>query len=299
MGYRLEDFCDEVSEGTDGRVDITPYYSSVIGSWEIMTEMLIRNDIQVVFDAVNSTYDPRLAVAYYMPFLVKDYDEYWQLYGPGGLIRDLYSEIAEPLGIVQFGAAPRGMGGITTTEVPPSPGDPDVTKNMKIRIMGLKECRLTYERLGYMTTAISYSEVYSALQTGIVEGQMGGGAFQATLFKDVQGCYIQYNDYCESYWFSMNKESYDSLTPEDQKVIRDAAERQCLTQFNYVREMDEKCLQELRDFGLEVILLSPEEIEACAAAIREDVWPELELMIGTVIMYKIYDELGIEHPLGI
>ncbi|MBE9513459.1 MAG: TRAP transporter substrate-binding protein DctP [Chloroflexi bacterium] len=295
LGERLTAFCDEVKKETEGRVDITPYFSSTLGSWEIMGDMLMRNDVQLVYDAVNSAYDPRLAAAYYMPYLVSNYEEYWQLYGPGGLVRTLYSEIAEPLGIVQFGAVARGMSGLTTTEVPPSPGDPDVPKNMKIRVMGLKECRLTFERLGYLTTAISYDEVYSALQTGIVEGQMGGGAIQAWQFRDVQKCYIQYNDFCESLWFQMNKQSVDSLTGHDRQVIAGAADHHSREQFEYVQQMDEEYLEKLQGYGLEIIMLTQEELDACATAIRQDVWPELESMIGTVIMYQLYDALGIEY----
>jgi hypothetical protein len=63
--------------------------------------------------------------------------------------------------------------------MPPAPGDPNVPKNMKVRVMPLAACSMTYEALGYIATPIPYAEVYSGIQTGIVDGQQGGPPFQA------------------------------------------------------------------------------------------------------------------------
>jgi len=291
----LKAVCDEVREKTNGNFDITPYFGGVLGDWSAMNEMVIRGDMEMIFDPIDSAFDPRLCISYYFPYLVRNYEEHKTFFKQGGVLFNITNEILEPLGIQTLGAWPRGISGVSLREVPPEPGNPDVQKNMKVRVMPLKQCRLTYERLGYMCTAIPYGEVYSSIQTGIVDGQMGGGYMQATLFKDVQGCYISYNDYVEPLWFTVNNDAYNELPQGYKDILVDACQRQCTTYYDIIKQDDAKFREELEDYGLTVIELTPEELDACATAIRKDVWPELEDMVGRNIIYRLYDELGIAH----
>lgn len=282
-------------ERTDGRVDITPYLGGVLGSWDMLNEMLIRGDLEVMFEALDDSFDPRIAIGYYFPYLYKGYDEAERMWSPGGLVYTILNEITTGLGYRTLGAFAAGISGLTIKDRPPEPGNPDVPKNMKIRVMALTACRLTYERLGYMTAAIPFGEVYTSIQTGIVDGQMGGGPMQSTMFKDIQGYYIHYQDYIEPIWYSVNLDAFNSLTAEDQQIIIEVAQEEQKLQFENATAMDERYMQEFRDYGNEVILLTSEELDKCAAVVRTDVWPELTPLVGKALIYRIYDELGIPH----
>ena len=291
---RAKAFAKEVKEKTNGRIDITVYSGGVLGDWTENTEMVMRGAIEMALAPVAPTYDPRLNIAYYLPYVAETYEKAKKTYTRDGFLFKMVVELFAPLNVQGLGVFPVGASGCTLRDVPPSPGDPDVPKKQKIRVMPLKLCELTYKRLGYIPTAIPYAEAYSAIQTGVADGEMGGPPFQGYQFRDIQKCWIQYNDYFETWWFILHKKLWDELSPEDQKIIIAAIDRQVAGRWDYVMQEDEQYRKEMEKAGLKVIMLSEEELAKCAAAIRKDVWPEMEAMVGKAIMDKIYEAVGIK-----
>jgi len=289
-------FTDLVRERTEGRVDITPYTDAVLGGWDLINEMIIRGDIEMMFEALDDSFDPRIAVGYYIPFVYHDYDAAAEFWKPGGLVYNILNDVVNGLNYRVLGAWTAGISGLSLREVPPSPFDPDVPKNIKIRTMALTACRLTFERLGYLVTAMPFGEVYTAMQTGIIDGQQGGGTMQAYIFRDLNSVWIHYKDYIEPIWFSVNNDAWASLTEEDQQIITDVAQQIQNEQFEYARSMDEKYMKMLEDYGWTIIVPTDEEWQHMADVIRKDVWPELAPQIGKAIIYQLYDALGLERP---
>ena len=284
---------DKVRERTDGRVDITIYGDAILGAWDLTNESVIRGDLEMMGEALDDSWDPRIAIGYYMPFIYIDYAAQRELCQPGGIVYNLLNSVSAGLNYRVLGYFSAGVGGTSLTKVPPSPFDPDVPKGMKTRVMALTACRLTYERMGYMVAAIPFGEVYTAIQTGIVEGQQGGGPMQAWMFKDVNSVWLHYKDYIEPIWWSVNEDAWQSLHPIDQEILIGAVQEEQDTQVAYVEEMDEKYMQMLRDYGWTVLIPTDAEWDNIAAAIREDVWPELVPLIGKDMLYQLCDHLGV------
>ena len=292
-GPRVEAFADEVREKTEGRIDITVYHGGVLGDWILANEMTMRGAVELCLTPVAPTYDPRLNIAYYTPYLFTSIEEAKAGYAKGGWIYEMVGGLLAGVNIKGLSPLPIGMSGCTLREVPPSPADPDVPKNMKIRVMGLVPCELTFKRLGYIPVGIPYAEAYIAIDTGIVDGEMGGPPFQGTEFMDIQGCWIQYSEYVETWWFMVTLDLFNSLTPEDQKVMIDAADRQASEYWLVVEADDEKYRQEMADYGLEVIVFTQAELEHIADVMRADVWPELEPLVGKAVMDICREAVGI------
>jgi TRAP-type C4-dicarboxylate transport system substrate-binding protein len=292
-GPRIEAFAEEVWEKTEGRIGITVYHGSVLGDWILANEMTMRGSVEMCVVPIAPTYDPRLNIAYYTPYLFTSVEEAKAGYAPGGWINNMVGGLLEGVNIKGLAAMPIGLSGITLREVPPSPFDPDVPKNMKIRVMGLVPCELTFERLGYIPVGIPYAEAYIAIDTGVVDGEMGGPPFQGTEFMDIQGCWIQYSEYVETWWFMLNLDIFNSLTPADQKVVLDAANRQVSEYWPIVEADDEKYRQEMADYGLEILVPTQAEFEHIADVIRTDVWPELEELVGKAVVDTMREAVGI------
>ncbi len=284
FGRAAEAFADEVRKKTNGRIDIKVYHAGALGDWVLSNELVMRGDVEMDLNPIAPTYDPRLNIAYYTPYLFKNIKEAKAGYAKGGWINVMVDNLLAGVNIKGLSVFPVGMAGCTLRKVPPSPGDPDVPKGMKIRVMPLKVCELTYKRLGYIPVAIPYAEAYTAIETGIADGQMGGPPFQGHEFRDIQGVWIQYNDYVETHWFKMNRKLFNALSKEDQKVLIEAAEKQAAAYWLKVEADDELYRKKMAERGLKIIMLTDEELEKCARAIRTDVWPELDKIVGKAVM---------------
>ena len=96
-------------------------------------------------------------------------------------------------------------------------------KGLKIRGAGsnlLMEC---YKRWGADATNMNWSETYTALQQNTVEGQENPlPAIDAASVQEVQKYCSMWNANYDCLFFCINQELYDSLTPEQQKVVDEA-----------------------------------------------------------------------------
>jgi len=290
-------FGDLVTERTEGRVTVTSYADGVLGGWDAIQEMVIRGDVEMMFEALDDAFDPRIAIGYYIPYVFIDYEAAQRLWAPGGYVYEtLNNRVMIPLGYRALGAWCAGISGITTSEVPPEPFNPDVAKDMKIRVMALTACQLMAERLGYMVVGMPFAEVYTSIQTGIVDGQQGGGSMQAWIFKDIQSCYMHTKDYIEPIWYVVNNDAWASLTEEDQQIITDLAQEMQNEQATYAETMDQKYMGMMRDYGMTVLEPTDAEWENIQKVMFEDVWPELTSIIGSNLIDGLYDALGVPRP---
>src|SRR3546814_6084622 len=111
-------------------------------------------------------------------------------------ISDWSSDILDRQDTGLLGVYGAGMGGAGVTKAVPSPRDPNVQRNMKLRIWpGGETHRVLMERFGFSTAPLPWAELYTGMQTGIVDGVIGGTAEnQYESFKDVTKMWIQYNE---------------------------------------------------------------------------------------------------------
>ena len=287
-------FAEQVFERTKGQVKINIFPANQLGDWTETFELISRGVVEMGFQIANAQYDPRLNFAYYMPFVVNDIEEAKQAYASGGWAFGLIKGLWLDHGIQPLAVYPIGMAGVSLRSMPPSPGDPNVPKNMKVRVMPLAACSMTYGVLGYISTPIPYAEVYSGIQTGIVDGQMGGPPFQAWSFRDVNKVWIQYNDFFESWWFAINMDLWNKLSKEDQEVMLKAAQEESAIQWARAEEADEEYRQKLvKEYGWEIVILTQEQLDAVAGHVRKVVWPKMEEIVGKDLMDRIYKESGI------
>ncbi|MDZ7811262.1 MAG: hypothetical protein U5L11_16025 [Arhodomonas sp.] len=64
-------------------------------------------------------------------------------------------------------------------------------KGIKVRVPGIKSFQLTGEALGYIPSPIPFSEAFTAIQTGVVDGVIGSGA---------EGYYQSFRDVTKAYY---------------------------------------------------------------------------------------------------
>lgn len=289
---RAKAFAEEVKKRTDGRIEITVYSGGVLCDWVECYERVMRGDYEITLTPIAPTYDPRLNIAYYMPYLFTTTEEAKAAYKKDGWVYKMVDNLLIQQGIKGLAIFPAGWAGITAREEPKGWREMESNK-MKVRVMPLKACELTWERLGYIAATIPYSEVFSAIERGVADGQMGGPAFQGYQFRDIQKVWIQYNDYLEPWWFYMNLDLWNKLTKQDQTVLLEAAERQVNGRWDHFLKEDEEYRKKMEEFGMKILVPSDKELKVFAEAIRKDVWPKLDNYMGKALVDICRKQVGI------
>jgi tripartite ATP-independent transporter DctP family solute receptor len=98
-------------------------------------------------------------------------------------------------------------------------------KGLKVRTMGLETHKTMMNALGADPAAIAWSEVYTALQTGVADGQMNPIPIIAFAnFEEVQKYLTLSGHLFTPYVWVINQDFYKSLTPQEQNVVDYAAQ---------------------------------------------------------------------------
>jgi tripartite ATP-independent transporter DctP family solute receptor len=97
---------------------------------------------------------------------------------------------------------------------------PEDMKGLKIRTMGLDTHKAIVSALGAQPAAIAWTEVYTALQTGVADGQMNPiPIISFAKFNEVQKYLTLSGHLFAPYVWVMNMEFYNSLSPAEKAVI--------------------------------------------------------------------------------
>jgi TRAP-type C4-dicarboxylate transport system substrate-binding protein len=286
-----EELIDLLAERSDGRIKIEYYGNCQLGDWtEIFENVMVGTCDMGCTPAVDS-YDPRLGIDW-APYRFLTWDQAREAYEPGGWIFTILEDIYESNNIKFLGYGFRGFTGVSLNECPSVlPPEPC---GIKIRTVPISSWKKAWETMGYLPVAIPYAEVYTSIQTGVVEGQAGGGSEQMYLLVgDIQGCWIQTNDWMDNQPIGMNLDLWNSIAPQDQELILDTIEEVLWEPggFNDQQQELEAVWRDkaLADYGIESIILDEAQLAKCAKAVREAVWPDMEAAIGSVVYDKMLE----------
>ena len=139
---------------------------------------------------------------------------------------------------------------------------------IRIRTMTLPSHQKIVQALGAEAYPLSWGEVYSGLQTGVIDGQMNPvPIISFANFAEVQKHMTLTNHLFSPYTFMINKAFYDDLTEAEQNTLHTAAES-CVTAsrgLSRIIEASDRGLAGLMD-KIEVTALSAEQRAAMAGA---------------------------------
>ena len=294
-GQAAQAFADEVEARSDGRINITVYPSSQLGDWTETHPQLMQGAIDIGLQPLSTNFDRRLAIAWF-PYIAPTYDEAKAAYIRGGFASDIVDELIQKQGLSLLGVFADGMGGAGFTKDVSNPAVPGEDKQLRIRVWpGGTTHRVLMEKMGYQVATLPWAELYTGMQTGVVDGQIGGSPEMAySNFKDITKTWVQYNDHLELAWFVMNTQRLESLPEADQKLLRDVAQEISSKRFDEVQAADERQLEALEAAGAKIVRLSPEQLQQMASFTREQVWPEIDEELGDEVMDKLRKGLQLD-----
>lgn len=284
-------FAAAVAAATDNRVTIAVFPASALGDYTTVQERISVGAVDMAVQPAATAADRRMQISSF-PYLAATWEEARGVYGPGGPVREVMAELFTAQDIAMLAAYPVYFGGIALNREAISPGSTD-PKGIKVRVPAIKSFQLTGEALGYIPSPIPFSEAFTAVQTGVVDGVIGSGAegYYAS-FRDVTRTYIPANTHFEVWYMVISNESLAGLSDADQAALRAEAERFETTRWG-VAEADQAANeQKLAALGTTIVALSEDELAAMAAKVRAEVWPEVLADVGAEWGQSILDSLA-------
>ena len=268
-----------VKERTNGRVEITTFPNEQLssGNQQKGIEQVAAGVTGASLHStiIYSVIEPKLAVVS-MPWIMPNNAAVDKAMkgAPGEKVKDLIrAKGIEPLA---FGE--NGFRHWTNSKRPLA--TPDDMKGLKIRVPGMKMYISLFKAMGADPTSMSFSEVFTALQQGTVDGQENPiSVIYTTKLNEVQKYMTICNYSYDPIVLGVNKKLWDSIDKDTQAIMKKAAEEAMALNIKLTREDEAKQLDEMKKKGLQVNVLTPEQIKVFQASVTS-VYKEQESVIG-------------------
>jgi C4-dicarboxylate-binding protein DctP len=289
-GKAAEKFKALAEERTHGRVRVELYPNSQLYKDKEELEALQLGAVQMLAPSL-SKFAPlgiKEFEAFDLPYIFPSTEALRHMTdGPVG--RDLLKKL-EPKGILGLAYWDNGFSIITSNKPIRKLED---LKGVKIRIQSSKVLEATYRHIGALPQIMAFSEVYQALQTGVVDAVETTPSNSYTQkFYEVQK-YLTVSDHTYiGYAVVVNKKFWEGL-PADIRAALESAMKDATVYCNEIAEKEnEEALAKIKASGnIELIVLSDQE----KAEWRKDLLPvheEMASRIGKDLIQAIYKETG-------
>ena len=154
----------------------------------------------------------------------------------------------------------------------------------------------TFKALGANALPMPFPEVYTALETGTVDGQENPLAtLIASKFYEVQKHTVISNHIYSVWALLISKKFWDKLSPDEQKLITEAANEATAFERKTIRAFDATALEEIKAKGIQVTTLPDEEI-AKLREITKPVSAKYTQEFGQAGANEMMAELGRSAP---
>lgn len=272
-----------IDEGTEGRYELKVFPSNQLGDYVQVYEEIMRGSIDLAQITIPSQFDKRLELNFF-PYLAETFADLEKRFSQDGYVYKTLDKVHAELGVKLLGFSVEGMAGVGSTKEIMSPADWTVAKGVLLRCAPIDAIKEGLMAMGFQTMSLPYAELYTALQTGIVDAfECGPIGLTYLTFRDVTKYYYQYNNYVECNQWIMNKKLFDGMTEQDQNLIVDAVANYQQQSINEAEASEIDFAAKVTESGIKVVAFSDEEMHKIANHVRETVWPKLKDQVGDQI----------------
>ncbi|MBF9197296.1 TRAP transporter substrate-binding protein [Microvirga terrestris] len=217
MNLRAKEAADRIKQETGGRVEIQIFPNNQLGSDTDMLSQVRSGGVEffTLSPLILSTLVPNASISG-IGFAFPNYDSVWKAMD-GDLGAYVRGQIAKANLVVMDKIWDNGFRQTTSSNKPIQ--TPDDLKGFKIRVPVSPLWTSMFTAFGSAPASINFAEVYTALQTKVVDGQENPLAIISTakLFE-VQKFVSMTNHMWDGFWFLANRRAWERL-PEDLRPI--------------------------------------------------------------------------------
>lgn len=265
----LEKLNDEVKRRTNGQIEIQIFPQAQLGNERDLAEgvQLGTVDLIAISNAMVTNFVPE-AVIFDLPYLFQDQDHALRAWlSPAG--QRIAGQIEKKLGkiLAYYGGGTRNV----YNKARPIT-KPEDLRGLKIRVIPNKIYIGTLNAMGALATPLPFSEVYSALQQGVIDGGENDptGHFGMKHYEPAK-YYSLTMHFVQSAHAFLNWDRWNRLTPEQQKIVAEAGQISQAAARDYERAKYEESLGDLRRAGVQI-----NDVDRAVFAERtKSVWQEV------------------------
>ena len=240
-------FAEIVKAKTNGQVEVTVSPSGQLGTDPALITAVRSGAVDITANSQGAFANvvPEYA-AFGMPFLFADSPSAWKVMdGPVG--KELADKTAEK-GMVVLGYWDNGIRHMSNSKRPLN--TPEDMKGLKMRTPHDAVTVDIMNAVGAQAQQIAFTELYVALQQGVVDGQENPlvNIRSAKLYEVNKFISLTGHKY-EMTPFVMNKRSFDGLSETNKKAVMEAAAEATKLQRNLAQDADNKLEAELKSLG--------------------------------------------------
>ena len=218
MNIRAKEMADAIRTETNGRVDIQIFPNNQLGSDTDVLSQLRSGGVEffTLSGLILSTLVPASSISG-VGFAFSDYASVWKAMD-GDLGAYIRQQIAKANLVAMDKIWDNGFRQITSSSRPIA--TPQDLKGLKIRVPVSPLWTSMFKALDAAPTSINFAEVYSALQTKIVDGQENPLAIIATakLYEVQKYCSLS-NHMWDGFWFLANRRAWEKLPADLQTIV--------------------------------------------------------------------------------
>lgn len=267
----MVEFANEVKEKTNGKIEVLIFPNGQLGGEREITELMQAGAIDII--KTNAGPMESFAQEYSvlsLPYLFRDIHHN---------LRVLKSDIGES---ILNATVDRGFIGLTfynsgTRNMYTKKPVKTVTdlKGMKIRVQTSKTMVKMTELLGGSPSPLSFGEIYTALQQGVVDGAENNLISYAESKHYEVAPYFTFDEHSISPdVLIMNTKTWNKLTDDEKKIVKEAA----LNSFDYQNkiwfEAEDKLVDILKEQGVQFFTVNKDEFVQRVQPLYEEIMKE-------------------------
>ncbi len=292
---RFKQLAEERSKGLPGgplRIELYP--NSVLYKDKEELEALQLGAVQMLAPSL-SKFGPlglRQFEVFDLPYIFPD-DAAFQRVTHGAIGQELFG-LLEPRNIKGLAYWSGGFHVISANKPLRTPAD---VKGLKMRIPSSKVLDANERALGALPQVMAFSEVYQALQTGVVDGTENIlSSYTSQKYLEVQKFITLTYHTHTGYAVIMNKSFWNALPPDLQAVVSSSIKDATDYEQMLVVQENNDALAKIRASGnVQVIDLTDTQ----RAEWKKTMWPvhkEMESRVGAALMNNVYKVAGSGAP---
>lgn len=291
-GFRR--IAERVKKETNGEIDITFYEGSSLGSYDQIFQEIMRGTIDIQAAWGTPRFNKKFEIQA-LPGLAAGFEQIYKLTNPDSPFTQYLKSVYEECGTVYLGSLVDTLACVAIRKGKEVKHPFDTSnKECVIRVVEFTGARKFWAGLGYQIATTQFAELFSAMQTGVIDGDMGAGMESTWLrYRDVTSQLIEYPN---GFWlldFVISKKTWDSFDDKTKEIFIKAYEAERESVYNDAIKSYEDYKKKLQeDGGITIVSPTPEDIKSINEAAYKYAWPEAEKVMGTEVLPAIRAFLG-------